>query len=189
MQIGLSDRVLVVGTGAIGLMALAIARRRTTGPVVAYNRSHSKLDIAKQLGADAVFSTEDMPLAECGQSFGGFDRILITAPPQTIPDAISAAAYGGYIVFIGSDFKGGGVVPIPTHALHFGKKQLRSSMASPAIYFPEALHLLRTGIVPAATIISHRFPLSQLAEGIRVMREERETVRKVMVVPDKLFKG
>ena len=186
-EIGLTDSVLVVGTGAIGLMALAIARRCTSGVLVAANRSSGKLALARQLGADAVLCTADRSLAECAEPFGGFDKILITTPPQVIPDCITAAAYGGYLVFIGSDYQGGGVVPIPTHALHFGKKQIRSSMASPAMYFPQALHLLRSGVVPADVLVSHRFPLSQLAEGLRVMREERETVRKVVVQPDAVF--
>lgn len=183
-EIGLTDRVLVVGTGPIGLMALAIARRLTTGPLVAVNRSRGRLAAATRLGADAVASTTDATLAHLGAPYGGFDRILLTAPPSLIPDCVTAAAYGGCIVFIGSDFGGGGIVPLDTHALHFGKKQLRSSFASPALYLPEALHLLRTGAVPAAEIVSHRLPLSRLAEGMRLLREERETTCKVVIVPD-----
>ncbi|MHB1458459.1 MAG: zinc-dependent alcohol dehydrogenase [Armatimonadota bacterium] len=186
-EIGLSDKVLVVGSGIIGLMVTAIARRVTTGAVVAVNRTKGKLSFAKELGADEVFSSNETSIPEIGARFGGFDKILVTAPPQVLPDCISAAAYGGYIVFIGSDFKGGGVVSIDTHALHFGKKQLRSSFASPAIYFPQALHLLKTGVVPADKIISHMFPLSEINEAVRVMREERETVRKVIVIPDSKY--
>ena len=186
-EIGLTDRVLVVGTGPIGLMALAIARRVTTGPLVAANRSTGRLAKARRLGADAVFSTRDTSLTEISKNYGGFDRILVTAPPQVIPDCVSAAAYGGYIIFIGSNFVGGGTIQLDTHALHFGKKQLRSSFASPALYFPEALHLLRTGVVPPAEIVSHRFPLSRLEEGIRTMRDERDTVCKVAIMPDSRF--
>ena len=188
-EIGLTDRVLVVGTGPIGLMALAIARRVTTGVVVAANRSAGKLPIATRLGADAVVCTADTPLAEVGKPYGGFDRILVTAPPDVIPDCLTAAAYGGYIIFIGSNFASGGTIALDTHALHFGKKQLRSSFAAPALYFPEALHLLRTGVVPPSEIISHRFPLSQLAEAMRVVREERTTACKVAVIPDARFTG
>lgn len=186
-EIRMTDRVLVVGTGPIGLMALAIARRLTSGPVVAANRSAGRLATAQRLGADAAFSTKDTPLAECGAPYGGFDKILITAPPQVIPDCITAAAYGGYIVFIGSNFREGGTIPLDTHALHFGKKQLRPSFASPALYLPEALQLLRTGVVPAPEIISHRLPLSKLVEGLRIMRDERDTVCKVAVIPDGRF--
>jgi L-iditol 2-dehydrogenase len=183
-DIQLTDRVLVVGAGPIGLMALAIARRLTCGPVVAANRSTGKLAIAQRLGADAAVSTSDVALPELAKTYGGFDKILLTAPPGLIPDCVTAAAYGGYIVFIGSDFRAGGTIALDTHALHFGKKQLRSSFASPAVYLPEALHLLRTGVVPAPEIISHRYPLSQLPEAIAFVRDERDAVCKVAVVPD-----
>jgi len=182
-EIGLTDRVLIVGAGPIGLMALAIARRLTTGPIVAANRSEGRLAIARRLGADAVFSPRNTSVRECAAQYGGFDRILVTAPPQVIPECIEAAAYGAYVVFIGSDFAGGGVISLDTHALHFGKKQLRSSFASPALYLPQALHLLRTGAVPAADIVTHRFALSDLREALLTARERRDGACKVAVLP------
>ncbi len=188
-EIRLTDRVLVVGTGAIGLMALAIARKMTVGPLVAANPSEGKLATAKKLGADHVVCLKKESLATCGEKFGGFDKVLITAPPQVIPDCLKNTAYGAYIVFIGSDFEGGGAIQLDTHALHFGKKQLRSSFASPAIYFPEALQLLRQGVVPASEIISHRFPLSRITEAFDLIRNDHGKVRKIMVMPDARFKG
>ncbi len=181
-EIGLTDRVLLVGAGPIGLMALALARRLTTGPLVAANRSRPRLETARRLGADAVFSPTDTPLPEVAARYGGFDRVLVTAPPAVLPDCLAAAAFGGYVVFIGSDFAGGGVVPIDTHALHFGKKQLRSSFASPALYLPEALHLLRAGVVPAKEIVTHQFPLSRLAEALQVAKG-RGAAGKVVILP------
>lgn len=186
-EIGLTDRVLLVGAGAIGLMALPIVRRLTAGPVVAAGRAAGKLAVAKQMGADEVVDTRVTPLAECGQAYGGFDRVLVTAPPQTLPDCIEAAAYGGYIVFIGFDWGPGGVVPTDTTKLHAGKKQLRPSMDSPALYVPQALELMRRGAIPADVILSHRFPLSRLEEAVLTMRDDRENARKIAVIPDRRY--
>jgi L-iditol 2-dehydrogenase len=183
-EIGLTDRVLVVGTGAIGLMALAIVRRRTGGLIAAANRHPEKLEIAKRLGAEAVIDLSENSLAECGKPYGGFDRVLSTAPPQTLPDSLAATAYGGNVTYIGFDWGPGGTIPLDTTAMHLGKKQLRASFASPAVYLPEALHLLRSGVVPAEEIISHRFPLSRLEEALTTVRDDRAHARKVMVIPD-----
>jgi len=120
-EIGLTDRVLVVGTGAIGLMALAIARRRTAGLVVAADLYPTKLEIARRLGADAVVHTGETPLAECGKPFGGFERVLVTAPPKVLPDALATACYGGHVTFIGFDWGAGGVISLDTTAMHLGK--------------------------------------------------------------------
>lgn len=186
-EIGLTDKVLLVGSGPIGMMALQLIRRATAGPVVVANRSKGKLEKALRLGADKAISSQDISLPDLGKEYGGFDRILITAPPEVIPDCITATAYGGYIVYIGSNFRTGGVIPLDTHALHFGKKQLRPSFASPALYLPEALYLLRTGVIPPKEIVSHTFPLSKLGEAINAVRTLRDEVCKVAVVPDGLL--
>lgn len=183
-EIGLTDRVLVVGTGAIGLMALAMVRRRTGGLIAAANRHPEKLEIAQRLGADIVIDLNETPLAECGKAFGGFDRVLSTAPPKTLPDSLTSTAYGGNVTYIGFDWGPGGMIQLDTTAMHLGKKQLRASFASPAVYLPEALHLLRTGVVPAEEIISHRFPLSRLEEALQMVRDNRAGARKVMVIPN-----
>jgi len=183
-EIGLTDRVLVVGTGAIGLMALAIVRRRTGGLIAAANRHAEKLEIAKRLGADVLMNLSETPLGECGKHFDGFDRVLSTAPPHTLPDSLAATAYGGNVTYIGFDWGPGGTIQLDTTAMHLGKKQLRASFASPAVYLPEALHLLRTGVVPAEEIISHRFPLSRLEEAMKTARDDRANARKVLVIPD-----
>ncbi|HEY3376617.1 MAG TPA: alcohol dehydrogenase catalytic domain-containing protein [Armatimonadota bacterium] len=186
-EIGLTDRVLVVGTGAIGLMALAIARRASCGPVVAANRSAGRLDMAHKLGADAVIAFGEGSLAESGKPYGGFDKVLVTAPPCVIPDCLTACAYGGSVTFIGFDWGAEGNITLNTTAMHVGKKQLRASFASPAMYFPEALQLLRSGVVPAQQLVSHRFPLSKLAEAIQLIRTQSEITHKVIIIPDERF--
>lgn len=182
-EIGLSDRVLVVGPGAIGLMALALARRLTAGLLVAAGRSAAKLEVAKRLGADAVVNTRETPLAECGKPYGGFDRVLVTAPPQTLPECLEAADFGGYVVFMGYDWGPGGTISLDTTRMHLNKQQLRSANDSPALLLPEALRLLRAEAIPWREIVSHRFPLSRLEEALRVKRENPAAL-KVAVLPD-----
>jgi len=186
-DMGENDNVLVVGPGAIGLMALALARRRTAGLVVAAGRSPGRLAAATRLGADAVIDTREVPLAECGKRFGGFHSVLSTAPPQTLPGSLDACGYGGVVVYIGFDWGEGGKITLDTTRMHLGKKQLRSSFASPAVYLPEALQLLHRGIVPHREIVSHTFPLSRLEEAFTLLRQDRNTTRKVVVVPEAHF--
>ena len=186
-EIGLAERVLVVGVAPIGLMALAMARKKTGSTLVAANPSKGKLQVAKKLGADAVYSTDETTLKEIAEKHGPFHKVLVTAPPQTLPAALDAAAYGGYVVFIGFDWGEGGKVVINTTAMHLGKKQLRASFASPAVYLPEALELLRTGAVPGEEIISHRMPLSRIEEAFGMLRTDREKTRKIVILPDGKF--
>jgi len=188
-EIGVTDKVLIVGVGSIGLMALAIARRCTSGVVVAAGQAAGRLAVAKRLGADAVFSSRETPLRDSGKPYGGFNKVLVTAPPQTLPDSMATMAYEGYCVYIGFDWGEGGKIQFDTTAMHLGKQQLRASFASPAVYLPYALELLRTGAVPGEQIVSHRFPLSRLADAMNLLRTDRETTRKVMVIPDARFEA
>ena len=186
-DIQVTDRVLVVGGGAIGLMALAIARKRTTGKIVVVERTEGKRQAALRLGADAVINPHAAPLRECGKPYGGFNKVLLTAPPQLIPDSMATLAYEGYCVYIGFDWGEGAKVALDTTAMHLGKQQLRASFASPAVYLPLALELLRNGTVPGRELISHRFPLSRLQDALNLLRTDRETTRKVIVIPDARF--
>lgn len=185
--IGMTDRVLVVGAGPIGLMALAIARKATCGAVVAVDSNAGRLAVATELGADAVYDRREASLTEVARQAGGFHAVLVSAPPQALPDAMGAAAYEGRVVFIGFDWGEGGKVTIDTTAMHLGKVQLLPSFASPAVYLPKALDLLRAGVVPGERIVSHRFPLSGLEEALHTVATERDTTRKAMVIPDARF--
>lgn len=182
-EIGLDDNVLVVGCGAIGLMALAIARRRTAGTIIAVNPSKGKLAAALELGADAAYSTKETALDEIAARHGKFNCALVTAPPAAIPGAMSTLAYEGICSYIGFNW-GDGRITIDTTAMHLGKQQLRASFASPACWLPIAVDLLRKGVVPPS-IVSHRFPLSKLADAMLLLRTDRETTRKVAIIPER----
>jgi len=188
-EVGMGDRVLVVGAGAIGLMAAAIVRRRTCGKVVVVDSNPGRLTLARGLGADEVFSRHEVTLGELGKKFGGFHKVLVTAPPGVLNAALEAAVYGGIVVFIGFDWGEGGKVAIDTTAMHVGKKQLRASFASPAMYLPEAVELLRTGVVPGGKIVTHRMPLSRLAEALQKVRTDRQHTCKVAILPDELYRA
>lgn len=180
-EIGLDHNVLVVGCGAIGLMALAIARRRTTGAIVAMNPSKGKLAAALRIGADAACSTNEISFADVVARHGKFHRALVTAPPSAIPGAMSTLAYEGICSYIGFNW-GDGNITLDTTAMHLGKQQLRASFASPACWLPIAVDLLRNGVVPA-DIVSHRFPLEKLPEALELLRTDRETTRKIAILP------
>jgi L-iditol 2-dehydrogenase len=91
------------------------------------------------------------------------------------------------VVFIGFDWGEGGNVTFNTTSMHLGKKQLRASFASPAVYLPEALQMLHRNVVPRREIVSQLFPLSKLNEAFTLLREDRNHTRKVVVAPDAHF--
>jgi threonine dehydrogenase-like Zn-dependent dehydrogenase len=56
--IRLGDTVLVQGTGPVGLAAVAFAALRGAGRVLAFGAPANRLELARQMGADAALSIE-----------------------------------------------------------------------------------------------------------------------------------
>ena len=183
-EITLDDNVLVIGPGPIGLMALALARRQTSGMIFLAGNSHSKarMKLGRKLGADMLIETDKTPVEQF--DFGTrISRVLDTAPPRTLETAIKVAAVGAVIAYIGIEYGEGATISFDANEFHFKKLQLRASFASPALYFPMALEFLRLGRIDARAFISHRFPLDRIEEAVRTAAHDKARAVKVVVNP------
>lgn len=180
-DIQLGNEVMVLGLGAIGLMSIPIARMQGAAHIYAVNRSGGKrAEVAKLAGADTVIL--DTPLADIAFRKGGVDRALVSADPKVLPSVMPLMNYGGFISFIGINFPDGDIT-FNANDFHFKKLQLRASHAAPALYFPTALQLLKDKHVDGELFISHVISLDELEHGIQMMRDQRESVLKVVVKP------
>ncbi|MCL2707684.1 MAG: alcohol dehydrogenase catalytic domain-containing protein, partial [Defluviitaleaceae bacterium] len=94
------DDVLVIGLGPIGLLALKFAVISGANRVVGASPHYAtkRIETALAYGASDIILT-DLTKEERAQ--GGFDKVLVTAPPGAIPSAIKAAKTGGTVAYIG----------------------------------------------------------------------------------------
>jgi L-iditol 2-dehydrogenase len=183
-DIQLGDDVLVIGAGPIGLMAARLARLRGARRlfVAARSRSQRRIELARAFGADDIVFTDKEEVGKRSWPKGGLDRILVTSPPSTIPAALDAARVGGVVAFIGIENGPAGTISFDANAFHFRKLQLRASFAGPALYFPMALELLKSGAIDAKALISHRFPLADIARAMReIDGDKARAVKGVMI--------
>lgn len=174
--------VLVVGLGPIGLMALRLARLAGAAKIYAstFSRSERRNALAMEFGADELLYEDEKPLA-ARKLDPAPDRILSTTPPPSIAGCVGLAAKGAIITYIGVGHGDTDRVELPANEFHFKKLQLRSSFASPALRTPMALELLKSGRVDGDRLISHRFPLQDAAEAIRVACLDKKNAIKVVV--------
>ena len=182
-DIRLDSNVLIMGQGPIGLMATALVRRLGARRVFVTQtrRRTARVELARRFGADEVIHPEETEIGTV--DFGcGIDRILVTTPPSTLRDAFDVAVKGGILSFIGIAYGDGAFCRFDVNAFHFKKLQLRASFASPALYTPLALQYLRERIVDGEALVSHRFPLEELAEAMATARSGADAV-KVVVTP------
>ncbi|MFD2328737.1 L-threonine 3-dehydrogenase [Cohnella sp. GCM10020058] len=97
--------VAVIGTGAIGLMAIAVARACGAGKIIAVDVRANRLEMARRMGADALVNSAETPMAEAirGLTDGeGAEVVLeMSGHPAAIRGGFEAAANAGRISLLG----------------------------------------------------------------------------------------
>ncbi len=95
------DTAVVWGTGAIGLIAVWLAKYYGAGQVILVGRSEEKLEVGKKVGADAVINGRDCDeVARIKELTGGKGADLLvetSGADKALKNAIAAAARYGRI--------------------------------------------------------------------------------------------
>lgn len=156
--------VLVVGTGAIGLAAVALAKYYGADKVLLCGRKESKLEVGRTMGADVCINTVTESLEEIvrGETDGnGVDAIIETSGNiSIIPQVLRLAANKGHVGLIGfyertvPDFEIDEIV----------MKSLVVSGVMGEFGMPgEVLDILSTGKVDLSPMITHIIPFEETA--------------------------
>ena len=178
--IQLADRVAVIGIGPIGLAAVALAIHGGASQVtaIAHGHSRARIELARRMGAKVITVDASTPMTR--ESIGEFEHVLCTAPVDVLPQAMSLLTFGGILTYVGIG-TGNPVISFDANAFHFRKLQLRSSFASPAIYYPQVLRMLAAGVIPGDQLISHRYALGDIQQALDTCRDDKETTLKVVI--------
>lgn len=183
-QVQPGDVVAVVGAGPIGLSAIMGSRLYSPAHVVAIDLADSRLEAAKQFGADIVVnnSRED-PLAIVRDLTGGLGAdVAIEAGgvPPTFELATQLARPGGHIANIG--------VHGEPATLHLEELWIRNVTITTGLVdtysTPTLLRLTQGGQVDAGRFITHHFTLDQFEEAYDVFGRAADTgALKVVLTP------
>lgn len=181
--------VAVFGPGPIGLLAVRIAKLKgarrvfATVPNLLTKRSRKRAEVAKAMGADEIIDLGTENLFERMKELcpSGVDRVLVTAPPRTLPDAVRIAKFGGVIGYIGIEYGAGAMVAFDANEFHFKKLELRASHAIPDIRFPKILTAFQDRAIDPAPLVTHVFKLADAAQALKVADSKDEPVIKVVI--------
>jgi L-iditol 2-dehydrogenase len=102
----LNDAVVIVGAGAIGLVALQAIRLKGAGKVIVTDLSRPRLELAKKLGADVTIPAETPDLVDALRAAvgpEGADAVLEAVGIQaTVDTALKITRKGGALTLIGN---------------------------------------------------------------------------------------
>ena len=169
------DVVAVVGAGPIGLAAIMGARLFSPSHIVAIDLADSRLEAAKQFGADVIVNNarEDAEaiVAELTGGLGADVSIEAVGVPATFEQAVRLARPGGHIANIG--------VHGEPATLHLEELWIRDVTITTGLVdtftTPTLLRLVTSGQLDAGRFVTHHFALDQFEEAYDVFARAGET--------------
>lgn len=183
--LGINDRVAIIGAGPIGLGQLMLAKA-SGADVIISDIVDSALDLARELGADAVVnSARDDPVERVKAFTDGRGADIVfecaggDAMPQTLPQATKMVRRGGKVVMIGGFDAGETTIPLEWQRIQMSEIQLlpSASFAMKDIYHEQGmvLDLIAKGRIDVSKLITHRFSLDQINEAFDTAQRKHET--------------
>ena len=180
------DNVVVVGDGAVGLLAAHAARLFDPKSIVLLGHHHDRLAIGRELGATHTIDTragspEDM-LKDLTDGLGADRIVLAISSPETMAFAVDQIQAGGAISWVGMEVFLG-APEIPWDAAFMKNITISGGVAPVKRYLPELWLLLESGRIDPSPVLTHDLPLGDGAEGYAVMNSRQEGSVKVALSP------
>jgi NADPH2:quinone reductase len=188
-RLGTGDTVLVTaGAGAIGHLAVQLARQLGAGTVIATAGSAAKLALAKELGADVAVDHSQPGWDDQVRSAvpGGVDVALEAVGGETLHRCVGLLAPSGRAVVFGAS--AGELTSVPVRSL-FGLKSVTGfSLLAWRAADPEAVRAglaeltgwFGTGKLRAVT--GTTLPLAEVSRAHQML-EDRSVLGRLLLVP------
>lgn len=178
-----AETVGVVGVGAMGALAIRIARLRSPGTIVAYGLHDGELELASALGADAVVNVAEADADEETRRIagGGLDVVVETAGAvAAIELATRLAREGGRVVNLG--IAGRDVeLTLPADRIPLRDLTVLGSVGYTTAAWAKMVGLLRDRLVDLDPIVTHHFPLERFEDAFALMDERRGVTGRVVL--------
>jgi len=169
------DVVAVVGSGPIGLSAIACARLFSPSHIVAIDLAEARLEAAKQFGADVtVNNTSQDPVEVVRSLTGGLGAdvaIEAVGVPAAFELAVQLSRPGGRIANIGMHGQ-----PATLHLEEQWQRNITITTGLVDGYStPTLMRLVSSLQIDAKRFITHRFSLGEFGEAYDVFARPAET--------------
>ncbi|GAQ95724.1 L-iditol 2-dehydrogenase [Thermodesulfovibrio aggregans] len=171
------DKVLVIGTGPVGLLFLQVLKSIGVS-VAVMGRNKNKIALAKTLGADRVYYSGEDPL-DFTDGFG-YDRVVeCTGQKEIWLKSINYVRKGGTVLLFGG-LKTGTEVCYDAARIHYDEITLKGAFHYNPEDVKEAAKLIQSRKLRLKELITDKFPLSEISlafeklsrgEGIKYLIE------------------
>ena len=164
---------VVVGDGAVGLLAVLSAKQMGAERIIAMSRHESRQKLAREFGAtDIVTERGEEGIARIKELTNGIgaDSVLeCVGTQESMLQAIRSTRPGGYVSYVGVPHG----VELDGGQLFFAGVHLHGGPAPVRRYLPDLIDLVLDEKINPGKVFDLTLPLDQVAEGYRAMDERR----------------
>ncbi len=169
------DTVVVVGAGPIGLAAIMGSKLYSPGRVVAIDLADSRLEAAKQFGADVLINASTQDPLEVVQAMtdglGADVTIEAVGVPETFEQCARLVRPGGHVANIGVHGK-----PATLHLEDLWIKNVTITTGLVDTWStPTLLNLVKSHQLDSKRFVTHRFALDDVMRAYDVFANAGET--------------
>jgi threonine dehydrogenase-like Zn-dependent dehydrogenase len=165
--------VVVVGDGAVGLLAVLAASQLGAERIIAMSRHEPRQRLAVEFGAtDIVSERGDAGVARVKELTGGLGAhsvVEAVGTQESMLQAIRSTRPGGHVGYVGVAHG----VTLPGEELFRSHVHLHGGPAPVRRFLPELIDLIWNRQIDPGKVFDLTLPLEQAAEGYKAMDERR----------------
>jgi threonine dehydrogenase-like Zn-dependent dehydrogenase len=178
-----AETVGVVGVGALGALAIRIARLYSPAAIIAFGLRGEELDLARTLGADEVVNVaEHAAEAETRRLIGGLLDVVVETAGAVPAVELSTrlAREGGRVVLLGIAGEGRELT-LPADRIPLRDLSIFGSVGYTTAAWSRMVALLREQLVELDPIVTHRFPLERFEDAFALMDDRQGVVARIVL--------
>lgn len=182
-EITKEDTVLIIGAGPTGICTLLCVMLKQPKRIIVCEQSEERRNFVKQHYPNVLLTTPD----ECedfvknNSDHGGADRVLEVAGGKDTFQMAWRTARPNAIVTVVALYNEAQTLPLPDM---YGKNLTFKTGGVDGCDCEEVLQLIEEGKIDTTPLITHRFPLSRIAEAYSLFENKEDGVIKVAIYND-----
>jgi len=181
------DVVVVLGQGPIGLIFTMMVAR-TGARMVATDTMPCRRALAQKFGAEAAFDPRDPRFDETIRAMTdgrGADLVIIAASARGIVQQAVACSRPGARILLFAQTSHQERIEVSGADVCMGERILCGSYSASVDLQKESADMVFSGALPVKELISHRFPLSEIHQGMERALHPDEQSLKIVVQPQR----
>ena len=180
-ELKMGESVAVIGSGPIGLIAVAVAKLAGAAAIVAADKVPHRIEQAMRLGATAAVNVDEESPVDAVMDLTGYGAHVVVdaaGKADSINTAISCLRPGGRMVLVG--IPSASRIPVDFWTALDREARVHVQKRSNGNDH-EALDMLNRGLITSAPFMSHRFPIERGQEAFETMAAYERGIIKPLI--------